>query len=251
MCCIQVRTPSGPAWRAGCYLCLTQKPVPYKSQWLYTIGVIFMLFNVFLFVTNCGLIAMRFALSPPGSFIHSFTDQMECLFIPSIVSCLHPLLPTSPGSPVLGRIVSCKARWRGLVLCSNRRSTAIILINFSQYGFSETGPWLQRAIEVLYWMYIPFSVIASCGMYLILWSTQYDMPPLAAPPVLPLIPLRIFPIHTMTPAWVFPAYPLLLGATFAGNIISNLDPSSPVIARRLAIALAGLTTQGTGFLISL
>lgn len=50
------------------------------------------------------------------------------------------------------------------------------MINFCQYGFSETGPWLQRAIEVLYWIYIPFSVIASCGMYLILWSTQYASP---------------------------------------------------------------------------
>ena len=61
------------------------RPVPYKSQWLYYVGVVFTLFNVSLFVTNCGLVALRFALSPPGSFTHSFTDQMECLFIPSIV----------------------------------------------------------------------------------------------------------------------------------------------------------------------
>lgn len=211
--------------------------------------MVFTLFNVFLFVTNCGLLTLRFALSPPGSFIHSFTDQMECLFIPSIVSRVRPLLPASPGSPVPGRIVSCKARRREQVSCSDRRSTAIILINFCQYGFPETGPWLQRAIEVLYWIYIPFSVIASCGMYLILWSTQYASPGCTAS--LPANLIRIFPIHTMTPAWVFPAYPLLLGATFAGNLISGLDPSSPVIARRLSIALAGLTAQGTGFLISL
>lgn len=35
-----------------------------------------------------------------------------------------------------------------------------------------TGPWLQRVMEWLFWIYIVVSVVASAGMYLILWSTQ-------------------------------------------------------------------------------
>lgn len=62
---------------------------------------------------------------------------------------------------------------------------------------------------------------------------------------------RVFPIQTMTPVWVFPAYPLLLTAPLATNIIAGdrVGPYDPKI-NRLAIAVAGVTVQGTGFLIS-
>lgn len=38
-----------------------------------------------LFLTNCILISVRFYLRP-GSFMHSFTDQVESLFAPAFVS---------------------------------------------------------------------------------------------------------------------------------------------------------------------
>lgn len=55
----------------------------------------------------------------------------------------------------------------------------------------------------------------------------------------------------MTPVWIFPAYPLLLNATFATNLIATdrVGPDDPR-NNRLAIATTALTTQGTGFLIS-
>jgi hypothetical protein len=48
---------------------------------------------------------------------------------------------------------------------------AIIFINICEYGVPRTGPWLLRAMEVMFWIYVTMSIVASAGMYLILWST--------------------------------------------------------------------------------
>ncbi|KAI1281695.1 voltage-dependent anion channel-domain-containing protein [Xylaria sp. FL0933] len=169
----------------------------YEIRWPEYIGLVFFLLNLVLFILNCILITMRFIMVP-GSFMHSFLDEIESLFIPALVV-----------------------------------SIAIILVNITQYGCPRTGPWLQNVMEALFWVYLAISVAASTGMYLVLWSTQ------------------IFPIQTMTPVWVFPAYPLLLNATFATNLISTdrVDPGDPV-SNRMAIAATAVTAQGTGFLIS-
>jgi tellurite resistance protein TehA-like permease len=55
----------------------------------------------------------------------------------------------------------------------------------------------------------------------------------------------------MTPVWVFPAYPLLLTAPFAANLISvdRIGPGDPQI-NRIAIAVTAVAVQGTGFLIA-
>ncbi|KAI0095614.1 voltage-dependent anion channel-domain-containing protein [Daldinia grandis] len=187
---------------------------PYRADWLWYIGLVFFLFNLCLFIMNCILITMRFVMVP-GSCLHSFLDQMESLFIPAVVSSVRNLLVDVE-----------------LIYCSIN-STATILINTCEYGIPMTGPWLQRVMEWLFWIYIVVSVVASAGMYLILWSTQ------------------IFPIHTMTPVWVFPGYPLLLTAPFASTLIAaNTAASDNPPADRLAIAMCAIAVQGTGFLIS-
>lgn len=61
------------------------RSVPFQAQWLYVVGVIFLIFNMCLFATLSILLLIRFRLRP-GSFIHSFTDQIEALFIPASVS---------------------------------------------------------------------------------------------------------------------------------------------------------------------
>ncbi|KAK3320840.1 voltage-dependent anion channel-domain-containing protein [Cercophora scortea] len=112
-------------------------------------------------------------------------------------------------------------------------SAATILITICQYGVPHAGPWLLQAMEAMFWIYISASTFASAGMYLTLWSTQ------------------VFPIHTMTPVWVFPAYPLLLTAPFGGNLIAaavNTGQLSSI--NTVAITMASVTVQGTGFLIS-
>lgn len=55
----------------------------------------------------------------------------------------------------------------------------------------------------------------------------------------------------MTPTWVFPAYPLLLTATFAANLIKAADKAgTTLINRGTGVALGAITTQGTGCLIA-
>jgi len=85
---------------------------------------------------NCILITLRFHYRP-GSLTNSFTDQFESLFIPAVVV-----------------------------------SMATIFITICQYGIPHAGPWLLQVMEAMFWIYISASVVASTGMYLILWSTQ-------------------------------------------------------------------------------
>lgn len=61
----------------------------------------------------------------------------------------------------------------------------------------------------------------------------------------------VFPIHTMTPVWVFPAYPLLLTAPFAGNLInSSVKVGHTSTLNALPIAMAAVAVQGMGFCLS-
>ncbi|ROT43559.1 hypothetical protein SODALDRAFT_42114 [Sodiomyces alkalinus F11] len=169
----------------------------YRTDWLDGIGLAFFLFNIFLFILNCALITIRFCLQP-GSFMDSFTDQTESLFIPSFFV-----------------------------------SISMILINSCQYGVPRVGPWLLQTMEVMFWINMALSVIASAVIYLILWSSLK------------------FPIHTMTPVWVFPAYPLLLNGPFAANLVAAAVTSNQELSSPIAVALAALAVQGTGFLIAL
>lgn len=59
--------------------------VPFRSTSLTNFGLVFFVLNLLLFALICVSITIRFVLRP-GSFIASFTDQLESLFIPSFVS---------------------------------------------------------------------------------------------------------------------------------------------------------------------
>lgn len=110
--------------------------VPFRSQWLYGIGLAFFFLNLVLFVMNCICITLRFIWNP-GTLINSFIDQFESLFVPSFLVAL-----------------------------------ATIFTTICQYGIPSTGPWLLEVMEVIYWIYVGLSVFGSAGMYLTLWSTQ-------------------------------------------------------------------------------
>ncbi|KAK0652182.1 voltage-dependent anion channel-domain-containing protein [Cercophora newfieldiana] len=110
---------------------------------------------------------------------------------------------------------------------------ATIFITICQYGIPKAGPWLLNVMEVMFWIYVSLSMVISATLYLTLWSTQ------------------VFPVHTMTPVWVFPAYPLLLTAPFGSNLIAGASKSGQLASlNAVAIAVASITVQGTGYLIS-
>lgn len=45
------------------------------------------------------------------------------------------------------------------------------MIGISAYGVGSVGHWLTKTMQVMFWVYVALSTIASAGMYLILWST--------------------------------------------------------------------------------
>jgi len=81
MCCIPVWIPT---WHAAS-VPLTSPPVPHRSPWVTGIGLAFFFFNLCLFAMNTVLLSLRFYLRPQ-SFLTSFTDQFESLFISASVS---------------------------------------------------------------------------------------------------------------------------------------------------------------------
>ncbi|KAE8413950.1 voltage-dependent anion channel-domain-containing protein [Aspergillus pseudocaelatus] len=166
--------------------------IPYRFRGLQIIGVIFFLSNIILYVIIWSLLVMRF-YRYPYTFKASFLHPTESLFVPASVV-----------------------------------SFGTILINISQYGPDNTGPWLAHVVGILFWIDACLAIIFSAGIYLLLWSTQ------------------TFTIAQMTPIWIFPAYPLLIIGPHAGILSSKLEPS-----RSLPIIIGGITIQGVGFLVSL
>lgn len=166
--------------------------VPFRFRGLETIGVVVFLINIALYLIIWALLLVRFYYYP-YTFRASFLHPTESLFVPASIV-----------------------------------SFGTILINISQYGPENTGPWLTRAVCVLFWIDAALAVMFSAGIYLLLWSTQ------------------TFTIAQMTPIWIFPAYPMLIIGPHAGILSKKLDP-----VQSLRVIIGGTTIQGVGFLVSL
>ena len=106
--------------------------MPYRFPGLETIGTIFVLTNIVLFLITCVLISCRFHIYPE-TFKASFLHPTESLFIPSFFVSL-----------------------------------GTIFINISQYGLGHTGLWLDRAVLFLFWIDAALAIFASAGIYLLM-----------------------------------------------------------------------------------
>lgn len=85
-----------------------------------------------LFIINITLISLRFYYHPE-TFKASFLHPTERLFMPSAVV-----------------------------------SFGTILINISQYGLPQTGPWLSTAVLVTFWIDVALAILSSTGIYLLM-----------------------------------------------------------------------------------
>lgn len=168
--------------------------VPYRFRGLYEIGTFFFILNICLFIFNATMMGLRFKFYP-STFKASILHPTESLFIPAWLISL-----------------------------------GTIFINITQYGTTrdEAGEWLTSVMVVLFWCYCGLAVAFSCGIYLVMWSTQ------------------TFTISQMTPVWIFPAYPLLVIGPHAGILASNVEG-----ARAMYIIVGGFVFQGIGFMVSL
>ena len=106
--------------------------VPFRFKGLETIGNIFFLLNIVLFIFNVVMISLRF-YTYPETFKASFMHPSERLFMPAAVV-----------------------------------SFGTILINISQYGLQKAGPWLNRAVLILFWLDATLALISSAGIYLLM-----------------------------------------------------------------------------------
>lgn len=93
---------------------------------------------------------------------------------------------------------------------------------------SATSTWFSVAARALFWGYVVAALGFTVGIHLVMWTTQTHT------------------VAHMTPAWILPAYPLLLVGPLAAAVV----PRVPLSAATL-ILLAGLACQGIGFLLAL
>ncbi len=91
------------------------------------------------------------------------TRQFLPIFQRSSRVTFHPSRGEQPESPATDALCS---------YFSQVVSSGTILINICEYGIPFTNKWLIYTMECLFWIYTGISMIASAGMYLILWSTQ-------------------------------------------------------------------------------
>lgn len=159
------------------------------------------------------MISLRFYFFPP-TFKASFLHPTESLFVPASVV-----------------------------------SFGTILINISQYGLSEAGPWLDTAVYVLFWANGALAIISSCGIYLLMYANHTEnilKPPHLADHIISRWSTQTFTISTMNPLWIFPAYPMLIIGPHAGYVSGTQIPE-----RGANIIIGGVTIQGIGFLFSM
>ncbi|KAF4333879.1 Malic acid transport [Fusarium beomiforme] len=109
---------------------------PYTFTGLKTIGKIFYILNLILFVTFTALIIARFAMKP-RAFSTSLHHPSESFFF--------------------------GAFWV---------SIALILNGAQSYGGPETGPWLTTAMRVVFWIYYACEMVVAVAQYHIIFETE-------------------------------------------------------------------------------
>ncbi|KAK7193031.1 C4-dicarboxylate transporter/malic acid transporter [Paraphaeosphaeria sporulosa] len=108
-------------------------------------------------------------------------------------------------------------------------SLAVLLMNTQAFGVPSSGPWLVTALKVLFWIYLACTLLVAIGHYHVLFTAGKHVS-----------------IHSMTPSWVLPVFPVML----SGSIASSIASSQPY-EDRLPIIVAGVSCQGLGFFVSL
>ncbi|KAI9829665.1 MAG: hypothetical protein M1819_006036 [Sarea resinae] len=165
---------------------------PHRFHGLETIGKVFFILDLVLFVCLCLAISTRFVLFPQA-MAHSFRNTKEGLFFATF--------------------------WL---------SVADIIICTQLYGYGNAGPWLSRAVRVLFWMYSAFSFLTAVFQYHFLFTGK---------------PLTM---QSMTPAWLLPIFPIMLAGTIA-SVIAGTQPEEHAIP----VIIGGITFQGLGMMVAI
>ncbi|OCK81703.1 hypothetical protein K432DRAFT_9201 [Lepidopterella palustris CBS 459.81] len=107
-------------------------------------------------------------------------------------------------------------------------SISTILLGIQSYGVPSSGPWLPVTLRVLFWIYVASTFANAVIQYYILFTGQH------------------LTVHSMTPSWILPVFPVMLSGTIASLIAAD-QPAD----QRLPIIVTGVTFQGLGMLVSM
>ena len=164
---------------------------PHKFQGLVTVGKVLFILDLVCFTLIAALMVKRFVTRPKTVAI-SLLDPNESFYFGSF--------------------------WVSL---------ALILENISIYGSPSCGPWLSKALEVLFWCYFGCVVFVAVVHYqaLFVW--------------------RNLPLSAMTPSWILPIYPLLVTGPLAATLLQH---QLPWAASRMWFA--GVLGQGLGWMVT-
>ena len=128
---------------------------PHRFHGLTTIGTIFLILDIALFVLICVALIARFVLYP-ATFKASFSHPSESLFFPTF--------------------------WL---------SFPTILAGMQNYGVPSAGPWLPDCLRVLFWIYVactfPVAVIQYSYLFTAKQLTVQSMTPAWILPIFPIM----------------------------------------------------------------
>jgi len=116
----------------------------------------------------------------------------------------------------------------GLFFGSYWVSVSLILNGAQSYGVPSCGPWLPRALLVVFWIYCAVVLIVAIGQYFVLFQEER------------------LKITDAVPAWIFPIYPLLVVGPMAGTFI----PSQPA-GQAFDMWVGAVMLQGLSWTVAL
>ncbi|KAK4548250.1 hypothetical protein LTR36_010120 [Oleoguttula mirabilis] len=101
-------------------------------------------------------------------------------------------------------------------------SVSLILNATQSYGVPNCGPWLIKAIEILFWTYCAIVLLVAVFQYYVFFQDE-----------------RMSVADAM-PTWIFPVYPLLVVGPMAGTFIPSQPPEAAYPMWVGAVMMQGL-----------
>ncbi|KAK6209276.1 hypothetical protein LQW54_006380 [Pestalotiopsis sp. IQ-011] len=164
---------------------------PYTFRGLQTIGTVFFILDLALFVLFTCLIAARFIMHPSALRL-SLHHPHESFYFGTF--------------------------WISL---------ALILYGTQEYGVPAAGPWLVRALEVLFWCEAAGALLVVIFQYHIIFDEEE------------------LPVQEAMPTWLLPAYPFLV----LGPLAAVLETSQP-LPSATSVFIGGLVFAGLGWSVA-
>ncbi|KAJ5218254.1 uncharacterized protein N7498_000353 [Penicillium cinerascens] len=106
-------------------------------------------------------------------------------------------------------------------------SIATMITGLERYFGDNPAPAFSKTLQVLFWIYCACTFAVAVFQYSYLFTSV------------------TYPLQTMMPSWILPAFPIMLSGTIA-SVIAERQPSHSAIP----IITAGIAFQGLGFSIS-